>query len=563
MRGTTLSNRLMRNLQNDKTTERLRFGKDERMSEKDRAPQKPVRPRFPEEEGPVFRRVTENRAPYPDQAYQRPSQPAMQPRPAPQWAQGGVPRRSRHTALWALTALLAFAVLCLLGFYIASLYQAYPVFRQKAAILAGSTFAQGIYVDQTPIGGMTREEAEAALKNKSEQTDRSLWIRLHVNGQAWTVTPAEVPIRRNVSAVLDTAYAIGRQGSRDTIVSSTTPFDYRYAHLYHTSEAKVNLFTTVTYDPENVRAFVRLVEQRVNRTAQDAQVETFDFSNRVFTFTDERAGVKLDTEDLYRQITDALDRHDYTATITASVESVPPQVTKMELMNTFTCVSTFRTKLTNDQNRNTNIRLAAQAINGKAVMPGETFSFNQATGQRTMEKGYQYASAIAGGMTVDEVGGGVCQVSSTLFNAAAMANLALIERSPHAWPSTYVDAGRDATVNWPDLDFKFRNDRTTPVFLVAYCESNACVVEIYGAALDPGMTIELATHVVSVTEPPQTALYENNPTLPYGTTQEKIKARTGYDVETYQVFLQNGKEIKRQLLCVSHYPMVQQVIEYN
>ncbi len=534
------------------------------MSEKDRDGQRPIRPRFPEEgEQPVFRRVTESRAPYPDQAYPAQPRPAVQPQRAPAWAQGGQPRRPRHTALWALLALLAFAALCLMGFYAASLYQAYPLFRQKAAILARDTFAQGIYVDQTHIGGMTRTEAEAALKNQTEQTDRSLWIRLHVDGQAWTITPAEVPIRRNVSAVLDTAYAIGRQGSRETIASGITPFDYRYAHIYHTNASKVNLFTTVTYDPEDVRKFVRMVEQRVNRAAQDAEIATFDFSKRVFTFTDERAGAKLNAEDLYRQITSALDRHDYTVTISASVEPVTPRVTKMELMNTFTFVSIFRTKLTGDTNRNTNIRLAAKAVNGTAVMPGETFSFNAATGQRTQEKGYQYAAAIAGGTTVEEVGGGVCQVSSTLFNAAAMANLALIERSPHAWPSTYVDAGRDATVNWPDLDFKFRNDKTTPVFLVAYADGGECVVEIYGAALDAGVSIELATHVVAVNRPPETPLYENNPALTPGTTREKIKARTGYDVETYQVFVQNGKEIRRQLLCVSHYPMAQQVIEYN
>lgn len=530
------------------------------MSENKHDDSAPLRPRYPEGgEQPVFRRVTESRAPYPDQVYQPPAQPQR----APAWAQGGAPRRSRHTVLWALAALLAFAALCLMGFYAVSLYQAYPLFRQKAVILARNTFAPGIYVDHVSIGGMTRQEAEAALKSQSQQSDNSLWIRLHVDGLDWTITPGEVPIQRNIAAVLDTAYAIGRQGSRETIATATTPFDYRYAHLYHTNTAKVHLYTSVTYDPENVRAFVRMVEQRVNRTAQDAQIATFDFGRRVFTFTDERPGAKLDTDDLYRRITAALDRHEYTGTITASTETVTPKVTKVELMNTFTCVSTFRTRFTSDKNRTANIRLAAQAVNGTAVMPGETFSFNQATGQRTKEKGYQPAAAIAGGATVEEVGGGVCQVSSTLFNAAAMANLTIVERSPHAWPSNYVDAGRDATVNWPDLDFKFRNDKTTPVFLVAFCENSDCVVEIYGAALETGVSIELATNVVNVTEPPVSPLYENNPTLEHNTTREKIKARTGYDVETYQVFVQNGRETGRKLLCVSRYPMVQQVIEYN
>ena len=536
------------------------------MPDQEHEEQKTMRPRYPtEEEATAFRRVTESRAPYPDQVYQAQTrvQNPVPVRNAPPWANGPARRASRHTAFWALLALMAFAGLCLMGFFVMSQYQAYPLFRQKADILARDTFAPGISVDHVEIGGMTRAEAENALRSLNQQTDQSLWIRLHVDGLAWTITPNEVPIRRNISAVLDTAYAIGRQGSRDTIASDTTPFDYRYAHLYHTNATKVNLFTSVTYDPENVRTFVRTVEERVSHDPQDAQVATFDFSRRAFTFTDERAGAKLDTEDLYRQIINALDRRAYTATITAATEPVTPRVTKVELMNTFTLVSGFTTTLTNDKNRNTNIRLASQAISSTAVMPGETFSFNQATGQRTLEKGYQPAAAIAGGTTIEEVGGGICQVSSTLFNAAAMANLAILERTPHAWPSSYVEAGRDATVNWPDLDFKFRNDKTTPVFIVAYCENNTCAVEIYGAALDAGVTVSLATSVVAVTEPPQTALYENNPTLPHGTNREKIKARTGYDVETYQVFLQNGREIGRQLLCVSRYPMIQQVIEYN
>ena len=536
------------------------------MPDNNRENQTPLRPRYPESaEQPAIRRFTGDRTAYPDQVYQRPTRPqaAAAAKNTQQWARGGSERRSRHTALWALVAFTAFAALCLMGYYVTSLYQAHGLFRQKAAILSANTFSQGIWVDRVHIGGMTRPEAERALNNQAQQTDASLWIRLHVDGQAWTITPNEVPLRRNVSAVLDTAYAIGRQGSRETIGTNTTPFDYRYAHMYYTASTQVNLYTTVTYDPENVWAFVRKVEERVNRIAQDAQVATFDFSSRSFTFTEERQGAKLNAEDLYQRITNALDRHEYTATITASVTPVLPQVTKVELMNTFTCVSTFKTKMTSDQKRNTNLILASKAINGTVLMPGETFSFNEATGQRTAEKGYQYAAAIAGGTTVEEIGGGVCQVSSTLFNAAALADLTIVERSPHAWPSSYVDAGRDATVNWPDLDFKFRNDKNTPVFLVAFCQNNYCHVEIYGAALDAGVTIDLLTNTVSVTEPPDMAAYENNPSLPHGTTREKTKARKGYDVETYQVFTQNGKVVKRQLLCVSHYPMAQQVIEYN
>ena len=290
---------------------------------------------------------------------------------------------------------------------------------------------------------------------------------------------------------------------------------------------------------------------------------TFDFSTRAFTFTQDQPGARLDAEDLYSQLSRALDGRNYTAAVTASVASVNPRVTRAELMSAFTLVSSYTTSTTSDANRNNNINLAAQAVMGTAVMPGETFSFNRTTGQRTLEKGYLPAAAIAGGTTVDEVGGGVCQVSSTLFNAAAMADLTIVSRSPHTWPSNYVDKGRDATVNWPNLDFQFRNDKDTPVFIVAFYQQRQCTVEIYGAALGAGTSIELSAATISVTDPPAEPLYENNPLLPPGTVQEKKKARTGYVVETYKVYKQNGAEVRRELLCVSKYQMIQQVLEYN
>ena len=253
----------------------------------------------------------------------------------------------------------------------------------------------------------------------------------------------------------------------------------------------------------------------------------------------------------------------FSAVITASSTPVLPQVTRVELMNSFSLISTYTTQTTSDANRNNNINLACNALNGTVVMPGESFSFNGTTGQRTAEKGYLPAAAIAGGATVDEIGGGVCQVSSTLFNAAAMADLTILSRSPHTWPSNYVDKGRDATVNWPNLDFTFRNDKTTPVFIVAWYQQRKCTVEIYGASLGPGVSIDLTTKLISVTEPPSDPIYQQNPELAPGTVQEKKKARTGYVVETYKVYRQNGTETRRELLCVSTYQMIQQVIEYN
>lgn len=479
------------------------------------------------------------------------------------WATGGAPRKRKNTALWAFVALICTALLGLMGYGTYEMYAAYGPFRQKVAVTEQKTFAQGVLVDGVHIGGMTFEQAEAALKREDASGVRGLYLSLNVDGYTWVITPNELPFERNIPAVLDTAYAIGRLGSVDTISSDTTPFEYRYQHLYHTVYNAAHLYTKVTYDPETVRKLVSIVENNINRDPVDAQVASFDFSSRSFTFSQEQMGAKLDGENLYRQIIDALDRQDYTASIHVSSQPIMPQVTRVELMNSFSLISSFTTETTSDANRNNNINLACHAVSGTALLPGQSFSFNQITGQRTPEKGYLPAAAIAGGTTVDEVGGGVCQVSSTLFNAAVMADMTVVQRSPHTWPSNYVDKGRDATVNWPNLDFIFKNDRDTPIFIVAYYQQRKCTVEIYGASLGAGESRGLVTRVISTTEPPPEPIFEQNPQLPPGTMQEKKKARTGYVVETYKTYLQNGVEYRRELLCTSNYRMIQQVIEFN
>ena len=473
------------------------------------------------------------------------------------------PPQRRGNALWAAVAFLCVGILALMGYWVYTRYAAYAPFRQMVAVTERMTFAPGVVVDDMEIGGLTREEAERRLQTNAALPGNDLRITLSVDGTIWYLTRNELPFTRNLAAVLDMAYAVGRQGSRETIISSVTPIEYRYAHLTHTAENPVRLYTAVTYDPERVRELADSIKAQTDREPQDAMVSAFDFASRSFSFTDDVQGASLDADMLAEAVMAALDRGEYQARLMMESEKILPRVTKAALMSSFTMISTYSTETTSSANRNTNIDLAARAVTGTVVMPGETFSFNQTTGQRTTEKGYLPAAAIAGGTTVDEVGGGVCQVSSTLFNAAAMADLTILTRYPHTWPSTYVDKGRDATVNWPNLDFVFRNDRQTPIFIVSYYQNRRVTVELYGAALEPGVTIELVTQTMSETPPPEEAIYEMNPQLPPGTVQEKKKARTGYEVETYKIYKKNGVEIKREWLCDSSYRMIQQVIEYN
>ena len=271
----------------------------------------------------------------------------------------------------------------------------------------------------------------------------------------------------------------------------------------------------------------------------------------------------MDQELLYERLTAALDRWERDVTVTVDPVVTQPSVTKDELAANFSMIAAYTTETTKDSNRNTNIDLACKAVNGTALMPGETFSFNEATGQRTTEKGYKSAGAIAAGQSIEEVGGGICQVSSTIFNAVARANLEIVSRSPHAWPSTYVNIGEDATVNWPNLDFKFRNNTQSPIFLIAYYKDRKMSAEIWGMSLGEGVSIDLESTVIKTTEPPYEIKYVYNAELPYGTQKTTVKARTGYVVETDKVWYKDGEEIKREQLHTSTYKPYQQVIEYN
>ena len=523
--------------------------------------------------GEMVCRTQEDLAAYPDAAYETAEKPRRRGRishkrrkdekeaPPEEEIPASAPAHGR--GLWTLLALFSAALLFLVGSSVFRWRQAYRPFREKVNIVAKDTIAQGVLVDGVHVGGMTREEAARALQTDAVQQEAALHITVRADDQTWIITPKELPYRRNTSQVLDTAYAVGRQGTRETVASSVTPFEYRYQHLYHTVGSPVSLHTQASYDPADVRGLVRIVESYINRDAVDAQIATFDFSSRAFTFTEDRAGAHLDGDDLYNRIVSALDRRDFQAVIAVESQVLTPRVTKAELMNAFSLVSSYTTETTSNANRNINIDLACRAVNGTVVMPGETFSFNQTTGQRTSQKGYLPAAAISGGATVDEIGGGVCQVSSTLFNAAVMADMTVLARSPHTWPSNYVEKGRDATVNWPNLDFSFRNDQSNPVFIAAWYEKRKCTVEIYGAVMSGGQSIDLDTQLMDTIPPPEEPIMERNPALEPGTVREKKKARTGYLVDTYKVYKRNGREVKRELLCISEYKMIQQVMEYN
>ncbi len=211
-----------------------------------------------------------------------------------------------------------------------------------------------------------------------------------------------------------------------------------------------------------------------------------------------------------------------------------------------------------NKNRSNNITISAEKINGTVVMPGETFSYNQIVGERTIATGYKEAGAYAGGRVVQDVGGGICQTSSTLYNAALLANLEIVDRSNHQFLTSYVAAGRDATVSWGSIDFKFKNNRSYPIKIEASAKNGVCTMNIYGIKEETEYEVVIQSVVLSYI--PYTTKYENDSSLEEGKEIVEQSGYTGCTSEAYRILKLNGEVVSKTLLSKDTYDPMTRII---
>lgn len=473
------------------------------------------------------------------------------------------PQRKPGVALPLLVMLASLSILLACALSVYKAYQPQEGFARKLRMMQGNAYFPGIYIDGIAVGGQQPQAIRATSAQAGAGNDPALNIRLRIDEVEYQFNNQNIPYSKNLEDVMEEAWSIGRQGSLALVNSFYTPFETRWQHVRHTQQNGAYFHTEVSYDRGEILSMAQSIAAQINREPINAVVSSFDFSTKKFSVTQDVKGRLIAPETIAQTLIQALDQRDYNASLTLATTTLLPRVSSVDLNNRFTILSHFQTKTTSDQDRNNNIALAAQAINNRTLMPGETFSFNETTGQRTLDKGYRGAPAIQGGVLIDDVGGGVCQVSSTLFYAAAASGMNIVERSPHAWPVSYMDKGLDATVNWPNLDFKFKNDKDTPVFIIASYENRKLTIEVYGMQNEPGESIRLETELIATMQPPREPMMQQNLSLPFGTQKELKQARTGYVVDTYRVYLRNGSELRREKLFSSRYKEIQQVIEYN
>ncbi len=285
-------------------------------------------------------------------------------------------------------------------------------------------------------------------------------------------------------------------------------------------------------------------------------VKNASYDKETGAIVPEEVGADFDVDEAQRLL-DAAEPGE-TVTVPAQVEL--PAVTAEELEQVLfrDVLGEARTHVGGTSARRSNVKLSAAAINGYVMNSGDVFSYNGVVGQRTAARGYQAAPAYVQGETVDEIGGGICQTSSTLYLACLRSNLEITERYAHRYVPAYITAGMDATVSWGGPDYKFTNNSLYPIKIVTTYENNYLTVRILGTNVD-GTSVKMTNEWLSTT--PYETVYEDDPTLAPGTEKVKTTPYTGYKYRTYRnVYDANGKLISSTYEATSDYKSRNKVI---
>ena len=427
-----------------------------------------------------------------------------------------------------------------------------------------NVFCPGVYVDGLSLSGLTADEGWNAVRNRSLQQLNAWHVDLTYNGFTNTITASAIGMEPDVSSALDAAWEIGHNynGKRsdrelyDEIAAVAE--EPRYFSTGHTSG-----------DVSRIIDIVYTIKQSLDRSPQNAEMTGFypDRENP-FEYSDEIAGLNLDAQALVDRIADMAARLE-SGTLAIEPEQVAPEQTKNSLSLLYTKRGEAVTQISSssDAYRNDNIRLAFSRFNGYRLDPGAVFSFNGIVGERSTKNGFNPAEEYDQGEHVMGVGGGVCQASTTVYQAAVRAGLEVTDRSYHSDKVNYTDYGLDATVSWGSnrkVDLKFVNNTDSPVYIAARVEpgkngknSLQTHVIIYGRDLG-GTSYEIKSEKTGELVASGGPKYIKDTEGKYATyTDEQVSVsdpKMGYEYMTYREEYRNGRLIERKELGRCTYP---------
>ena len=317
---------------------------------------------------------------------------------------------------------------------------------------------------------------------------------------------------------------------------------------------------------DEIQAEVTAMASKWDKPAKNGSISGFDKEAGSFIYSGEEKGVVIDQEKLNSDIQGALDAKQFKTTLTAEGKEVEPEVSEEEAKAKYKVIGTYTTTTTSSNNRNTNIRLASDCLNGLVLQPGEEFSFNKTTGNRTEARGYKAAGAYQNGEVVEEPGGGVCQVSSTLYNAVVFAGLTTTERHAHTFEPSYVTPGEDAMVSYDGYsgpDMKFVNNSKTAIAIRASFADRKLTISIVGIPiLEEGVKLSMHSEKVAELDGP-TPTYVEDATLQPGVEVVAKKGTSGSRWTTNLVTKKNGEVVSDEFFHNSTYKGHQATIKRN
>ncbi|ADL07950.1 VanW family protein [Thermosediminibacter oceani] len=422
-------------------------------------------------------------------------------------------------------------VVILLLFIICSVYGIYCYERRHSDDVLG-----GVYIGQVYVGGLFREEAEEKVKKYVEENLNNT-VTLYYSDKIWDLNPKEI-INVKLEKAIDEAISEGKSGN----------FILRFFNRLKLSRIpkKIDLAAEIKVDP--FKAIIERISKDIARKPQNARFKIVD---DIVMIEKEIEGIQVDTENLKQKILDAIWSQE--KKIQVPVITIKPEVTSEALMkmNIKVEMASFSTKFDKTQvGRSTNIKLAAKKLDGYIIPPGEVFSFNDAVGERSSKEGYKEAPIFFNNEVISGIGGGVCQLSSTLYNLALITDLEIVERSNHSLPVNYVPLGRDATVNYGLIDLKFKNNTGGYLLLHAEVKEDTLTVKFYGSKKND-KKIKIVTEVVKKIPPPVTVKED------YSLEKGKIEiqeGRPGYQVKVWKIVSHNGTQEKKLLSIDTYNP---------
>lgn len=400
-------------------------------------------------------------------------------------------------------------------------------------------YYEGVSVANVPIGGLTRQQAEIKLRESLEQGFNEKGIIIESKeypGEETFISYAKLGYTYDYETALNEAYKIGRSGS---IID-------RFMRIQELGNDPVNIEIESLYSVPRLDFELKTIAEKYKRDPIDAE---FDFSNGEINVTKHVNGTAVDLDTLRKDAELAIPEG---GRVELPIQIIEPEI-KAEFYERINGkIAEFSTSFKGSApGRVNNIRLSAKAFKGILLMPGDELSYNETTGPRRADAGYQEAPVILNGELTPGMGGGVCQTSTTLYNALLLADLEIIERHPHSMPPAYVPRGTDGAVATGYLDLRFKNNFDYPVYIDSEVIGTRVYFYIYGDMKGRDYTVKIDTeHHATIPY----KVHENlDPSLPPGSRELVQEGRTGYKVSTYKSIIKNGEVIKRERISSDYY----------